>query len=40
VKNFSGILTVQGDGSWACEKPGKHKVDRYPEPVRNLMNEL
>ena len=35
VKNFSGILTVQGDGSWACENPGKHnKVDRHPDPVR------
>lgn len=39
VKNFSGILTVQGDGSWACEKPGKHKVDRYPEPLEEVRKQ-
>lgn len=37
VKNFSGILTVHGDGSWVCEKPGKHKVERYTDPVRNHL---
>lgn len=39
VKNFSGILTVHGDGSWVCEKPGKHKVERHPDPVRNHLND-
>lgn len=33
VKNFSGILTIGGDGSWVCEKPDKHKAERHPDPV-------
>lgn len=35
VRNFSGIMTVHADGSWVCEKPDKHKVERHPDPVRN-----
>ncbi|AES72517.2 nuclease-related domain protein [Medicago truncatula] len=40
VKNFSGILTVQGDGRWACEKSGKHnKVERHPDPVEEVRKQ-
>lgn len=40
VKNFSGILTVHRDGSWVSEKPGKHKQETHPDPVRNLLEFL
>lgn len=41
VKNFSGILTVQGDGTWHSEKPGKHnKVECHPDPVRTDLIQL
>ncbi|CAJ1926398.1 unnamed protein product [Sphenostylis stenocarpa] len=39
VKNFSGILTVGGDGSWVCEKPDKHKAERYPDPVEEARKQ-
>ena len=35
MKNFSGILTIGGDGTWLCEKPDKRKAERHPDPVRN-----
>ncbi|GLT72765.1 hypothetical protein SLA2020_446690 [Shorea laevis] len=31
VKNLSGFLSVNADGSWVCE--GKHKTERLPDPV-------
>jgi hypothetical protein len=41
VKNFSGILTVQGDGTWISEKPGKHsKVEHHPDFVSNHLIQL
>ncbi|GAU18907.1 hypothetical protein TSUD_228970 [Trifolium subterraneum] len=40
VKNFSGILTVQGDGTWVSEKPGKHsKVERHSDPVEEVRKQ-
>ncbi|CAI8589440.1 unnamed protein product [Vicia faba] len=40
VKNFSGILTVHGDGTWQSEKPGKHnKVERHPDPVEEVRKQ-
>ncbi|KAJ1391211.1 Nuclease-related domain, NERD [Sesbania bispinosa] len=40
VKNFSGILTIRGDGSWACEKPGRHKVEHHPDPVEETRKQV
>ncbi|TKY71125.1 hypothetical protein E2542_SST07420 [Spatholobus suberectus] len=40
VKNFSGILTVGDDGSWVCEKPDKHKVERHPDPVEEARKQV
>ncbi|KAK2371888.1 hypothetical protein QL285_073089 [Trifolium repens] len=40
VKNFSGILTVQGDGTWVSEKPGKHsKVEHHPDFVEEVRKQ-
>ncbi|XP_061354533.1 uncharacterized protein LOC133299119 [Gastrolobium bilobum] len=39
VKNFSGILTVSGDGSWVCEKPDRHKRERHPDPVAEARKQ-
>ncbi|XP_020230099.1 uncharacterized protein LOC109810906 [Cajanus cajan] len=40
VKNFSGILTIGGDGSWVCEKPDKHKAERHPDPVEEARKQV
>ncbi|XP_057758689.1 uncharacterized protein LOC130979297 [Arachis stenosperma] len=39
VKNYSGILTVNGDGTWACEKTSSHKVERHPDPVAEARKQ-
>ncbi|KAG4972793.1 hypothetical protein AAZX31_11G009300 [Glycine max] len=39
VKNFSGILTIGGDGCWVCEKPDKHKAERHPDPVEEARKQ-
>lgn len=33
VKNLSGILSINADGSWVCE--GNHKIERHSDPVSN-----
>ena len=33
VKNFSGFVSISGDGSWVCEGEGRHKPERHPDPV-------
>ncbi|XP_027361240.1 uncharacterized protein LOC113869218 [Abrus precatorius] len=40
VRNFSGILTIGDDGSWVCEKPGKHKVERHLNPVEEARKQV
>ncbi|BAU00745.1 hypothetical protein VIGAN_10236200 [Vigna angularis var. angularis] len=39
VKNYSGILTIGGDGSWLCEKPDKRKAERHPDPVEETRKQ-
>ncbi|KAE9606483.1 hypothetical protein Lalb_Chr09g0320121 [Lupinus albus] len=39
VKNYSGILTISGDGSWVCEKPDIHKVERHSDPVAEAKKQ-
>ncbi|KAI4322017.1 hypothetical protein L6164_021744 [Bauhinia variegata] len=39
VKNFSGFVSVGGDGSWVCEKAGKHRADRHPDPVAEARKQ-
>ncbi|KAI9156959.1 hypothetical protein LWI28_014675 [Acer negundo] len=33
VKNFSGFVSVNGDGSWVSESEGRHKMEVHPDPV-------
>lgn len=35
VKNLSGFLSTNADGSWVCE--GNHKTERLPDPVSNYQ---
>ncbi|EEF42392.1 conserved hypothetical protein [Ricinus communis] len=38
VKNFSGLVSITGDGSWVCEGHGKHKPEHHPDPVSHFSN--
>ncbi|OAY41769.1 uncharacterized protein LOC110623389 [Manihot esculenta] len=38
VKNFSGLVTISGDGSWVCEN-GKHKAQHFPDPVEEAKKQ-
>ncbi|KAG4958993.1 hypothetical protein JHK87_035626 [Glycine soja] len=40
VKNFSGILTIGGDGSWVCEKLDRHVLDVQCSVMVNLYREF
>lgn len=33
VKNFSGFVGIDADGSWVCTGHNKHKTERHPDPV-------
>ncbi|KAK6936518.1 Nuclease-related domain, NERD [Dillenia turbinata] len=33
VKNFSGLISIDADGSWVCTHETKHKSERHPDPV-------
>lgn len=33
VKNFSGLISVNPDGSWVCEGYSKRKTEHHPDPV-------
>ena len=38
VKNISGFVSVNSDGSWVCEGGSKHKAERFPDPVSHGSN--
>ncbi|XP_062147395.1 uncharacterized protein LOC133855280 [Alnus glutinosa] len=39
VKNLSGFLSVNADGSWVCEGGSKHKTERLPDPVAETKKQ-
>ncbi|PIA25392.1 hypothetical protein AQUCO_11700006v1 [Aquilegia coerulea] len=39
VKNFSGFIQVDSDGSWICTGDHKHKTERHPDPWTKLKPE-
>ncbi|GLT76659.1 hypothetical protein SLA2020_483080 [Shorea laevis] len=39
VKNLSGIVSVSGDGSWVCEHEGRHRAERYPDPIVEVKKQ-
>ena len=36
VKNFSGIISIDSDGSWVCNAGDRRKAERHPDPVSPL----
>ncbi|CAN6842239.1 unnamed protein product [Brassica oleracea] len=41
VKNLSGIVTVNSDGSWVCESGKQHHTTQtYPDPVKKQASVL
>ncbi|KAK7825015.1 uncharacterized protein LOC111994022 [Quercus suber] len=39
VKNISGFVSVNSDGSWVCEGGSKHKAERFPDPVADTKKQ-
>ncbi|KAM4069447.1 hypothetical protein ACB094_12G090500 [Castanea mollissima] len=39
VKNISGFVSVNSDGSWVCEGGSKHKAKRFPDPVAETKKQ-
>lgn len=39
VKNISGFVSVNSDGSWVCEGGSKHKAERFPDPVAETKKQ-
>ncbi|KAH9728091.1 NERD domain-containing protein [Citrus sinensis] len=39
VKNLSGFVTVNADGSWVCEAVGRHRSAVHPDPVAEAKKQ-
>ncbi|KAL6291839.1 hypothetical protein ACE6H2_009349 [Prunus campanulata] len=39
VKNLSGLISVNPDGSWVCEGYSKHKTEHHPDPVAETKKQ-
>ncbi|KAH9784105.1 NERD domain-containing protein [Citrus sinensis] len=39
VKNLSGFVTVNADGSWVCEAVGRHRSAAHPDPVADAKKQ-
>ncbi|KAL9431592.1 hypothetical protein AB3S75_026728 [Citrus x aurantiifolia] len=39
VKNLSGFVTVNEDGSWVCEAVGRHRSAVHPDPVAEAKKQ-
>ncbi|KAI5347366.1 PREDICTED: Plasma membrane [Prunus dulcis] len=39
VKNFSGLISVNPDGSWVCEGYSKRKTEHHPDPVAETKKQ-
>ncbi|KAF5189393.1 plasma protein [Thalictrum thalictroides] len=40
VKNFSGFIQVDSDGSWICTRGNAHKTERHPDPVEETKKQV
>ncbi|XP_010273143.1 PREDICTED: uncharacterized protein LOC104608757 isoform X1 [Nelumbo nucifera] len=40
VKNFSGFVGIDDDGSWVCTSENKHKTERHPDPVLETKRQV
>ncbi|KAJ4721097.1 NERD domain-containing protein [Melia azedarach] len=39
VKNLSGFVSINGDGSWVCEGESRHKGGVHPDPVAEARKQ-
>ncbi|XP_044477751.1 uncharacterized protein LOC123205025 isoform X2 [Mangifera indica] len=39
VKNFSGFVSINGDGSWVCEGQHGYRSQHYPDPVEEVKKQ-
>ncbi|KAJ0078755.1 hypothetical protein Patl1_23723 [Pistacia atlantica] len=39
VKNLSGIVSINRDGSWVCEGDHRHRSRQYPDPVAEAKKQ-
>ncbi|KAG2701202.1 hypothetical protein I3760_06G033800 [Carya illinoinensis] len=39
VKNLSGIVYLNADGSWNCESGNKHQTERLPDPLMETKKQ-
>ncbi|CAI0395147.1 unnamed protein product, partial [Linum tenue] len=39
VKNLSGLVSMNGDGSWVCEGGSGHKAEHLPNPVEEVKKQ-
>ncbi|XP_042497940.1 uncharacterized protein LOC122076610 isoform X2 [Macadamia integrifolia] len=40
VKNFSGLVGIDDDGTWIRTDDAKHKTERYPDPVLETKRQV
>ncbi|XP_010240884.1 PREDICTED: uncharacterized protein LOC104585635 [Nelumbo nucifera] len=40
VKNFSGFVGIDADGSWVCTSKSKYKTERHPDPVVETKRQV
>ncbi|KAK9272152.1 hypothetical protein L1049_002523 [Liquidambar formosana] len=40
VKNISGSVSFDADGSWVCTGANKHKAERHPDPVVETKKQV
>ncbi|XP_008786337.2 uncharacterized protein LOC103704710 [Phoenix dactylifera] len=40
VRNFSGFVEAEKDGSWVCIGDKKHKAETYPDPVLEVGRQV
>ncbi|KAJ4951803.1 hypothetical protein NE237_028635 [Protea cynaroides] len=40
VKNFSGFVGIDADGTWVCTGDRKPKTERYPDPVIDTKRQV
>lgn len=40
VKNLSGFVSIEADGTWVCNSGSKHKTERHPNPVTETKQHI
>ncbi|XP_058104030.1 uncharacterized protein LOC131248016 [Magnolia sinica] len=40
VRNFSGLIDIDNDGSWICSSEKRHKTERHSDPVLETKRQV